>query len=113
MSETKNSLTVVERYAIVVSVPISQAMAIIKGQNIDEAEKSFARRRDSEQDYNRKIEYDRIRALLKYAGCYGAKLEDLHNVPNKLEITVSFVLIDYMLDFRDTLDAAMADSVMK
>lgn len=104
---------VVERYTIVVSVPMSLKLITIKGQNIYEVEEAFAKKRERTDDKRRKIEFDRVRALLKYASTFSAQLEEIYNSHKKLVITLSFDSLESLNQFSNTMSSEVNNATMK
>lgn len=93
----------IEEYGIVVSIPLEAPILIVKNQTISEAEESFILKRDAESNYNKKVEFDRARALLKWAACCNAKLHEMHNEDKKLSISLSFSKMEDIILFRDSM----------
>lgn len=104
---------IVEQYALTVSVPMEMPLVIPKDQSIYSAEYSFTVKRDRVSDHARKVELDRARAVLKYASCCGATLNEMHNADHKLKITLGFTSIESLINFRDTMGSAVSSATMK
>lgn len=107
MSRIKILSPVVERYALVVSIPMQKTMLIMK-ENIAEAEEYFALKRDKATDQEVKVEFDRARALLKYAASCGGELEELSYKDSKLKVMLSFEKEEQMYGFRNSMATAVA-----
>ena len=92
---------------LVVSVPLKNSIVIMKNQSIGEAEMSFISKRDKENDHSKKVEYDRVRALLKWAGCCNAILLEMHNGghngEHKLMLSLAFPNMKDMYVFEDSM----------
>lgn len=114
MAKIDVSFPAIEQYKIVVSAPMRQGVVVVKGWNIDEAEESFAKRRNhvSDSDHEQQIELDRVRALLKYAKACGAQLGEIHNANNKMSITLSFYSLTDMIDFQAEMNHAVSTATM-
>ena len=57
----------IEKYVLVVSIPLELPIIIVKNQTIEEAEEFFISKRDKESNHAKQVEFDRARALLKWA----------------------------------------------
>ena len=113
MSDIKILSPVVEQYALTVSIPMQTVIIFPKEQNIYEAEASFVAKRDRENDHAKKVEFDRARALLKYAYTCNAVLNGIWYKDQKLKITLVFYTLESLIDFRDTMGSAVSSSTMK
>ena len=113
MSNFKEVSTKVERYAIIVSVPMSVRLITIKGQDIYEVEEAFRRKRDSANDSSRKIEFDRVRALLKYASTCGAQLDEIYNAHKKLVLSLCFFSLEDLTQFNKTMAFEVDKATMR
>lgn len=107
MSGVKVLSPVVERYALVVSIPMQRTMLIMK-DNIAEAEEYFCLKRDKATEHEEKVEFDRARALLKYAASCGGELEELRYKDSKLKVMLSFDSEDQMYGFKNSMATAVA-----
>lgn len=103
----------VEGYVLVVSIPLASPTIIAKNQTIGEAEESFISKRDKECNHDRKVEFDRARALLKWATCCNANLVEMHNADHKLKVSLGFSTMEDMLQFRDSMATNVYGSTMK
>ena len=113
MSNFKEVSTKVERYAIIVSVPMSVRLITIKGQDIYEVEEAFRRKRDSANDSSRKTEFDRVRALLKYASTCGAQLDEIYNAHKKLVLSLCFFSWEDLTQFNKTMAFEVDKATMR
>ena len=91
----------VEEYVIVVSIPLETHILIVRNQTISEAEKFFIAKRDKTREHDKQVEFDRARALLKWADCCNAELVEMHIVDHKLKVSLGFSNMEDMLYFRD------------
>ena len=103
----------VEEYVLVVSIPLESPIIIVRNQTIYEAEESFISKRDTEGNHDRKVEFDRARALLKWAGCSNANLVEMHNVDHKLKVSLGFSTMEDMIQFRDSMATNVSGATMK
>ena len=101
----------VEEYIIVVSIPLKSPTILIKNQTINEAEESFISRRNTTSDHTKRIEFDIIAQLLKWANCCNANLVEMHNVDYKLNITLSFSTINDMMRFNENMGVNVRSTV--
>lgn len=116
MSEKIKELSpVVERYSIDVSIHIERPVLIVKEWTIYQAEEYFIRQRDHAEKFQRKVELDKARALLKYASTCNAFLKEVRNVENdkKLIFSFGFYSLDSMLYFKDTMSQMVDSATMK
>lgn len=113
MSRIKILSPKVERYGIIVSVPMNQKVLLVKGLDISEAEESFIKKRDNAIEHDQKVELDRVRALLKFAACCGAQLEKMNKKDDILFITLSFYSQENLADFEENMAMAVSSSMMK
>ncbi len=107
----------VEEYIIVVSIPFETPIIHItrvnsKKQTVDEAEHYFITRRDNAGEYSQKVEFDRARALMKWASCSDARLVEMITKDKKLKASFSFSSYENMMYFRDNLHN-VGDATMK
>ena len=103
MASIKILLPKVEEYVLVVSIPLESPILIVKNQTIGEAEESFISKRD----------FDRARALLKWAACCNANLVEMHNADHKLKVYLSFFSMEDMIQFRDSMATNVSGATMK
>ena len=103
----------VEEYVLVVSIPLESPIFIVKNQTIGEAEESFISKRDKESNHRKQVEFDRARALLKWAACCNANLVEMHNADHKLKVYLSFFSMEDMIQFRDSLAINVSGATMK
>lgn len=103
----------IEEYILVVSIPMETPIMIVKKQSIDQAEQSFITKRDKTNNHNAKVEFDRARALLKYASCSNARLVEMQNADHKLKVSFGFYSVESMIEFRDTMAVNVASATMK
>ena len=103
----------IEKYVLVVSIPLELPIIIVKNQTIEEAEEFFISKRDKESNHAKQVEFDRARALLKWADCCDAKLVEMHNADHKLKVSLSFSTMEDMIMFRDSMVTNVSDAMMK
>lgn len=113
MSRIKILSPKVERYGIIVSVPLNQKVLLVTGLDIYEAEENFIKKRDNAIEYDKKVELDRVRALLNFAACCGAQLEKMNKEGDELFITLSFYSQENLADFEENMVIAISSSMMK
>lgn len=104
----------VKNYAITVSIPqIDVSICNTEGV-VENVEKIFISLRDyAAQTYAQKVGYDRIRALLKYAATLGAIRCELRNWNYKLDVILYFNDVHSMIDFKNGVMEAVANSAIK
>lgn len=112
MSVMKILSPVVEKYGITVSIPMSEPFGFTTKLTIYEAENLFVQKRDNASMHAVKVEFDRARALLKYAGTYGANLEQIYCEKQKLKVTVSFCRLEELVEFKETMSRAVSGAIM-
>ena len=103
----------VEEYVLVVSIPLESPIIIVKNQNIGEAEESFISKRDKESNHGKQVEFDRARALLKWAACCNGNLVEMHNADHKLKVSLGFSSMEELILFRDSMAANVSGATMK
>ena len=103
----------VEEFVLVVSIPLETPMVIICNQSIDDAELSFISKRDKESNHSKKVEYDRARALLKWANCCNARLVEMHNANHELKVYLGFATMEHMTTFHDSLAINVNGATMR
>lgn len=103
----------VEEYVLVVSIPFKKPILILGAQTVGDAEDLFVFARNMENDYHRKVEYDRARALLKWAGCCNAKLKKMYCGDHKLFIHLDFSTIADMNEFYNNMVTNVSGATMK
>lgn len=114
MADFKKILPKVEEYILVVSIPLETPISlIVRNQTIHEAENSFISKRDKESDYKKKVEFDRARALLKWAAYCNAKLLEMHNANRKLKFSFGFPSMEAMIEFYEYLLPCVYGSTME
>lgn len=96
-----------------VSIPLESPIIIMKNQTIGEAEKSFISKRDKESNYDRQIEFDRARALLKWAECCNGNLVEMHNADHKLKVSLGFSTMENMIQFHDSMATNVSGATME
>lgn len=103
----------IEEYILVVSIPLESPIFIVRNQSIDAAEQSFMSKRDKETNHGKQVEFDRARALLKWASCCNANLVEMHNADHKLKISLSFSTEENMNQFRNFMTTNVDGATMK
>ena len=99
----KSSALQVENYILVVSLPIKKPFVIVRSQTVGQAEEFFIKQRDNETNPDRVAEFDRARALIKWAKCCNAELLEMHNADNKLMVSFVFSTVEDLIQFRDDM----------
>ena len=110
---SKSSILTVEEYVIVVKLPSSIFFVYKKDRTLADVEKFFEEKRDKDFDSNRKVEFDRVRALLKYASCFNAVLRGVETDFHDIVISLGFKSHEEMLKFRDTMEEAVEGAIIK
>lgn len=95
------------------TIPLESPILIVKNQTIGEAEESFISKRDKESNHRKQVEFDRARALLKWAACCNANLVEMHNADHKLKVYLSFFSMEDMIQFRDSMATNVSGATMK
>ena len=113
MANIKILLPQVEEYILVVSIPLESPTIIVKNQTISEAEQFFVTKRDNKSDHSKKVEFDRARALLKWAACCNATLVEMNNEDRKLKVSLGFSTLENMIEFRDSMAINVSGATMK
>jgi len=103
----------VEEYIITVSIPMEAHIAITHWQNIGKAEKYFIEKRDIATEHEMKVEFDRARALLKWASCSNAALVEMRNADHKIKFYFSFSSAEDMFAFRDSMSINVSNATMR
>lgn len=93
----------VEEYILVVSLPLEKPLVIVRSQTVGQAEEFFISKRDNETNPDRLAEFDRARALLKWAACCNAELLEMHNADKKLMVSLDFSTLEDMIQFCDQM----------
>lgn len=112
MSNIKILSPKVEEYILVVSIPLESSIHI-ESKNISDAEKFFISKVNKESNHDKKVEFDRARALLKWASCCNAHLVDIQNSNHRLNVSLGFSSFESMIDFRDAMSKSVSDAAMK
>lgn len=112
MSNIKILSPKVDEYILVVSVPLESSIHVERW-NIIDAEKFFISKVKNESNHDKKVEFDRARALLKWASCYNSRLVDIHSSNHKLKVSLGFSSLESMIDFRDAMSESVSDAAMK
>ena len=103
-------------YGITIAVPITKPIVDSNVKNISYWENFFSRMRDNVDMSNRKMEYDRCRALLKWASTCNASLVIVKNSNDEsgqnINFTFSFDNLDTMLDFSKNFKTEMNGSIL-
>ena len=113
MAKIKVTSPKVEEVVIVVSLPLGRPILILGCTTIGDAESLFIYARDQEREQHMKIEYDRVRALLKWAGCCNAKLKEIDYEDRKLFISFAFSSIAAMNGFYNNMVTNVSGATMK
>lgn len=114
MAYFKKIVPKVEEYILVVSIPLETPISlIVRNQTIHEAENSFISKRDKEADHKKKVEFDRARALLKWAASCNAKLLEMHNADRKLKFSFGFPSMEAVIEFYENLIPCVDGSTME
>ena len=91
-------------YSITIAIPISKSIVVFNGKNISDWEKIFTTLIDNVDLSNRKLEYVRCIALLKWASDCNASLVNVANSDNEsnktVEFTFAFSNLDSMCSFE-------------
>lgn len=97
-----NFQTVIKKYSLTVSVPMSEQVIATESIGIHEAEKLFAHLRNSTLDSTKKVEFERARLILKYSICHDAELEKIafNNFEEAVEMTLNFRSVEDMLTVK-------------
>lgn len=112
MSE-RNQLVRVRNYAITVFMPMGKHICNTVGEP-DALEKTFIAFRDRvAKTHAQKVEYDRVRALFKYASTLGAVRCEVKHCIVDIVITLYFKDAERMVQFRDGIEQAIESAAMK
>ena len=103
MSNFKEVLPNVERYAIVVSVPMKSKIIDINAKDIHELKEIFIKDGETTKDIHRKKECEIIVELLKIATSYSAQVYEMYKTRKKLVITLSFMSLEKLVEFNKTM----------
>lgn len=98
---------------ITVSVQLESPTTIIKKQTISEAEQYFISKRDNENNHSKKVEFDRVCALLKWAECCNTTLVKMRNADRKLMVYLVFSTLRDMMEFCDHMFTNVPGATMK
>lgn len=95
----------VERYAILVCVPIKSH---ISSQKLPNSKNDLECNSYLTLESGIKSELDKARALIQYAEKCNAKLEKMYNESGAVKMFISFSSIEGMIEFRDTLNTILS-----
>ena len=107
------SLPQVEERIIVVSIPMTSSTINVKNREIYQVENFFISKRDKEMDHDKKVEFDRARALLKWAGCCSANLLGLRKENKKFKFSFGFSSMRDLIEFCDSLETNVDGATMR
>ena len=95
-----------------IEVPMHKSIIIFTDHTINQWETTFINLRDNEKNVNYKRNYDRCRALLKYAYSFWAELDNISNKSGKLVFTFKFHSIEGLTNFEKDLYRAVNGATM-
>lgn len=103
----------VKSYAIKVLMPLSGNICVTVGTPAS-LERMFTSFRECvAKTHKQKVEYDCVRALLKYAVTFNATYCEIDASNNDVEVTLYFKELDNMIKFCDGMEQAIENSAMK
>ena len=103
----------IEEFHIVVSIPMRASILIIKSWDLEQAEKAFIAKRDNKKNRGKQQEYDRGRALMKWAYTSNAKLVSMFRADEKLYVTLRFNNLKELNAFNKYLVRNVDGATMK
>ena len=96
---------------VCLSIPMSTPLVFVYAISISDAESFFAERFVSATTNSEKEEFDRARALLKYANSCGAELVRIGRTEKKILIFLKFFDSDALNTFMRTMDSSVANAM--
>ena len=103
----------VESYIIKVSIPMSNPFVTGGVRTLYEGEKFFTMERQSESNHDRKVEFDRARALMKWAYTCNGELHGVRQYDGEMFVFVEFVNKSSMKEFIKYLVLNVEGATMK
>lgn len=111
MTNPNNRLKIISA-TVTIEAPMHRPVILFKGRDIHQWEAIFIGLRDNEQSIAYKRNYDRCRALLKYAySCWG-DLKEVSNGNGSIIFTFKFDSIDGLKTFEKDLQKAVEGATM-
>jgi hypothetical protein len=95
-----------------VSVPFPEQDQIIMSQDIHSAEESYIAKRDESDDVQKKICYDRARAVCKWASSCGATMKYQRVQDGKLYLSFSFSSAEQLKEFEESASINIGGATM-
>ncbi|MBO5178732.1 MAG: hypothetical protein J6B87_00070 [Clostridia bacterium] len=110
---TNASKSRVKGYSITVVISLKKPVCNTEGP-VENIERIFTSLRNYAMlTHQQKVEYDRVRAIAKYASTHGATWCELKSVKEKLHIILNFNDAESMVEFKNGLDSVIESSDMK
>ena len=91
---------IVEEYGVSVSLPMTEPI-VVSPQVVDDAEIFFMNRRNRAEKLNIKDEYDRARALIKWATNCSATLKSMKKNNNRMVFEFGFQRLEDLSHFKE------------
>ena len=111
MANYNNELKVTS-FTITIEAPMHKPLVLFKGRDTHQWEEIFINLRDNEKHYAYKRNYDRCRALLKFAySCWGS-LKEVSNGRDVIIFTFEFDSIEGLSIFEKELQKAVEGATM-
>lgn len=103
----------VKSYIIKVSIPMKAPFVTGDYHNLSEAERFYITMRDCESNHDRKVEFDRARALMKWAYTCNGELHGVRQYDGEMFVFVEFVKKSSMKEFIKYLVLNVEGATMK
>ena len=82
---------VVEEFLLTISIPMDARKMIVQYENIHAAEAAFASKYETAKKPGDKVNFERARALMKWAGTCNAKLVEMkRQKAGRMDVTLEF-----------------------
>ena len=102
MSKIKLVLPKVERCSATISLPMS-SRNILEHFTIQNAESYFEEKMNNSKDEEVRREFEKAKALVKYAECFSAELIKAEEFEEKVEFTFSFKSASLLFEFMQNM----------
>lgn len=99
-------------FSVTIEAPMHKPLVTFKESDIHQLEDTFAYFRDLEQNIVYKRNYDRCRAILKYANSCWGNLENISNADDAIEFIFTFDSIEGLTAFEKDLQKCVEGATM-
>ena len=101
------------KHVVKVEIPMKKSLVYVRGTTTEREEQFFVSMRDKAKEHAEKKEFDRARALMKWAACCDGKLAKMISAKGRLSISFEFERYDDMMEFVNNLDVNVWSSIMQ